>query len=66
MTSFSFLKIFSDVLQGSILGPIFFLIDINNLSNDIVSLVKQKYVNAHVSACIMVGLMVVLLRFRLA
>ena len=42
MTPFDFFKIFSDVLQESNLGLLSILIHINNLSNDIVSLVQQK------------------------
>ena len=36
------------------LGPLFFLIHIDNLSSDIVSLVKQKYVPACVCAYVSV------------
>ena len=40
----------SDVSQRSILGPLFFLIHINNLSNNIVALaIKQCYL--HADAC---------------
>ena len=43
----------SDVLQRSILGPLFFLIQIKNLSNDIAALpFKQRYVHAHVCSYI--------------
>ena len=39
-----------DVPQRSILGPLFFPIHINNLSNDIVAIAtKQRYVYAHIS-----------------
>ena len=39
----------SDIPQRFTLGPLFFLIHINNLSNDIVALaIKQSYVHAHV------------------
>ena len=39
----------SDVPQRSILRPLFFLIHINNVSNDIVALaIKQRYVYAHI------------------
>ena len=39
----------SDILKRFTLGPLFFLIHINNLSNDIVALaIKQNYVHAHV------------------
>ena len=51
MTSF-FKKIFSIVPKGPILGPLFFWIHINNLSDDIVSLAKQEFVNARVCAYI--------------
>ena len=48
MTSFIFLKIFSDIPQRSMLGRLFFLTYIFNQSNDIASLVKRKYVHGHV------------------
>ena len=39
-----------DVPQKSMLGALFFLIHINNLSNDIVALaIKQRYVHVHTS-----------------
>ena len=40
----------SDVSQRSILGPLFFLIHINNLSNNIVAL-AIKQCNLHADAC---------------
>ena len=43
----------SDVPQRFILGPLFFLIHINNLSNAMVLLgIKQSYVHAHVCSYI--------------
>ena len=40
----------SDVPQRSMLGPLFFLILIHNLSNDIIALaIKQRYVHVHTS-----------------
>ena len=43
----------SDVSQRSILGPLFFLIHINNLSNNIVALaIKQRDVDVHVCSYI--------------
>ena len=48
MTSFNCLKDFLDVPSRSFLGPLF-LIHINNLPNDVVSLVTQKCVHDHVS-----------------
>ena len=51
MTSF-FKKIFSIAPKGPILGPLFFWIHINNLSDDIESLAKQEFVNARVCAYI--------------
>ena len=50
VTSFNFMRIFSDVPRKSILGFLFYLTHINNLSNDIVHLVKQKYAHGHISA----------------
>ena len=50
VTSFNFMRIFSDVPRESILGFLFYLTHINNLSNDIVHLVKQKYAYGHISA----------------
>ena len=38
----------SDVPQRPMLGPLFFLIHINNLSNDRVALaIKQRYIHVH-------------------
>ena len=38
----------SDVPQRPMLGPLFFLIHINNLSNDIIALaIKQRYIHVH-------------------
>ena len=40
----------SDVPKRSMLGPLFFLIHINNISNDIVALaIKQRYVHVYTS-----------------
>ena len=38
----------SDVLQRSILGPLHFLIHINNLYDVVALAIKQRYVHAHV------------------
>ena len=50
VTSFNFIRIFSDVPRKSILGFLFYLTHINNLSNDIVHLAKQRYAHGHISA----------------
>ena len=43
----------SDLPQRFILGPLFILIQINNVPNDIVALaIKQSYVHAHVCSYI--------------
>ena len=55
MTSFNFFNTFSVLLEGSIIGFLFFLISIKNLSNDIVSLVKQKHVQCSCLCIYIIG-----------